>query len=135
MLFRSWAGPLDEQMGAKLIADLQTLVATRIFQFLFMEDGNKVYFCTESDKPVYRQLTANPKVSFCTSAKDWNPVLSLDGGAVFVDDMALKRRTLEEYPLIRDIFKTADNPLFKLFYLEVQEAVFPFLRKGAQAAD
>ena len=31
-------------------------VATRIFQFLFMEDGNKVYFCTESDKPVYRQL-------------------------------------------------------------------------------
>lgn len=39
-------------------------VATRIFQFLFMEDGNKVYFCTESDKPVYRQLTANPKVSF-----------------------------------------------------------------------
>ena len=96
-------------------------VATRIFQFLFMEDGNKVYFCTESDKPVYRQLTANPKVSFCTSAKDWNPVLSLDGRAVFVDDMALKRRALEEYPLIRDIFKTADNPLFKLFYLEVQE--------------
>ena len=27
-------------------------VATRIFQFLFMEDGNKVYFCTENDKPV-----------------------------------------------------------------------------------
>ena len=71
-------------------------VATRIFQFLFMEDGNKVYFCTESDKPVYRQLTEHPKVSFCTSAKDWNPVLSLDGSAVFVDDMALKRRALEE---------------------------------------
>ena len=96
-------------------------VATRIFQFLFMRDNDKVYFCTESDKPVYRQLLADPGVSFCTTAKDWNPVLSLSGRAVFVDDPTLKQRALDEYPLIRDIFKTADNPVFKMFYLAVQE--------------
>lgn len=95
--------------------------ATRVFQFLFMEGSDRVYFCTESDKPVYRQLNAEPNVSFCSWASDWNPVLSLNGRVVFVDDVRLKRRALDEYPLIRDIFKTPDNPIFKMFYIEVQE--------------
>lgn len=108
-------------------------VATRVFQFLFMEGKNRVYFCTESDKPVYAQLTAEPNVSFCTWESDWNPVLSLNGRAVFVDDMSLKRRALDEYPLIRDIFKTPDNPVFKMFYIEVQEVRTFSFAEGTQS--
>ena len=93
-------------------------VGTRVFQFQFA-DGNKLYFCTQSFKPVYEQLTANPNVSFCTYTQDFNPVLSVTGKAVFTEDMELKSRAINDNPLIKDIYKTPDNPIFKLFYIEV----------------
>ena len=93
---------------------------TRVFQYLFSE-GSKVYFCTNSQKPVYAQLKANPGVSFCTYPADFNPVLSLNGQAVFVDDLALKTRALDENPFIKGIYNTPDNPVFQIFYIEVSE--------------
>jgi uncharacterized pyridoxamine 5'-phosphate oxidase family protein len=93
---------------------------TRIFQYLFA-DGKKVYFCTNSEKSVYKQLVANPNVSFCTYPQNFTPVLSLNGKVVFVDDMALKARALDENPPIKGIYQTADNPIFKIFYIDVEE--------------
>ena len=93
---------------------------TRVFQYLFA-DGNKVYFCTNSEKPVYKQLMANPNVSFCTYPQNFAPVLSVNGKAVFIEDMALKTRALEENPPIKGIYQTADNPIFKIFYIGVEE--------------
>jgi uncharacterized pyridoxamine 5'-phosphate oxidase family protein len=95
-------------------------VKTRVFQYLFA-DGNKVYFCTSSQKPVYAQLTANPNVSFCAYPANFNPVLSINGKAVFVDDIALKTRALDENPPIKGIYNTPDNPVFQLFYIDVRE--------------
>jgi uncharacterized pyridoxamine 5'-phosphate oxidase family protein len=95
-------------------------VRTRVFQYLFA-DGNKVYFCTNSEKPVYSQMQANPNVSFCTHPANFTPVLSLNGKAVFVDDMALKTRALDENTGIKGIYKTPDNPIFKIFYIDVAE--------------
>jgi uncharacterized pyridoxamine 5'-phosphate oxidase family protein len=95
-------------------------VKTRVFQYLF-SDGKKVYFCTSSEKPVYAQLKANPNVSFCTYPADFNPVLSVNGKAVFVDDLALKTRALDENPGIKGIYTTPDNPVFTLFYVDVEE--------------
>ena len=95
-------------------------VRTRVFQYLFA-DGNKVYFCTSSQKPVYSQLKANPNVSFCTYPADFNPVLSINGKAVFVDDIALKTRALDENPPIKGIYNTPDNPMFQIFYIDVAE--------------
>lgn len=95
-------------------------VRTRVFQYLFAE-GNKVYFCTNSQKPVYTQLQANPNVSFCTYPADFAPVLSLIGKATFVEDLALKTRALEENPPIKGIYNTPDNPIFKIFYIDVAE--------------
>jgi len=105
-------GVLATQDGAK--------VRTRVFQYLFA-DGNKVYFCTSSEKPVYAQLNANPQVSFCTYPKDFAPVLSINGKAVFVEDNGLKTRTLDENPGIKGMFKSIDNPVFKIFYIDVEE--------------
>lgn len=95
-------------------------VKTRVFQFLFAE-GKKVYFCTSSEKPVYSQLQANPNVSFCTYPQNFSPVLSINGKTVFIDDLSLKRRALDENPLIKNIYQTPDNPVFKLFYIDVSE--------------
>ncbi|MDR2397769.1 MAG: pyridoxamine 5'-phosphate oxidase family protein [Spirochaetaceae bacterium] len=95
-------------------------IKTRVFQYLFSE-GNKVYFCTSSEKPVYAQLKANPQVSFCVYPQDFNPVLSVNGKAVFVEDPVLKARALDENPSIKGIYKTPDNPVFKIFYIDLEE--------------
>jgi len=105
-------GVLATQDGAK--------VKTRVFQYLF-SDGNKAYFCTSSEKPVFAQLQANPEVSFCTYPQDFAPVVSINGKASFVQDMALKTRALDENPGIKGIYGAPDNPVFQLFYIDVAE--------------
>lgn len=105
-------GVLATQEGAKL--------KTRVFQYLFAE-GNKVYFCTNSEKPVYAQLQANSNVSFCTYPADYSLVLSINGKAVFDEDMQLKARVLDENPLIKGLYKTPENPVFKMFHIDVSE--------------
>lgn len=93
---------------------------TRVFQYLFTIDG-KVYFSTNNEKPVSAQIKANPYVSFCTYPANFAPVLSVNGKAVFVDDMALKTRALDENPGIKGIYKTPENPIFEIFYIDVEE--------------
>jgi uncharacterized pyridoxamine 5'-phosphate oxidase family protein len=95
-------------------------VGTRVFQFLFA-DGNKAYFCTSNQKPVYDQITAKPNVSFCSYPADFNPVVSVNGMAVFVDDIGLKTRALDENPPIKGIYNTPGNPEFELFYIDVKK--------------
>lgn len=94
---------------------------TRVFQYLWSGDGNRIYFCTSNKKDVCREMRANPSVAFCT----WNPVtfetLNLYGEAVFVDDRALKVRALDENPGIKGIYQTPDNPDFEVFYVALTE--------------
>lgn len=91
-----------------------------MFQFLFA-DGPKVFFCTSKEKDVYKQLTANPNVAFCSYPANFTPVLSISGKSVFVDDLAVKARALDENPMIKGIYKSPDNPVFAIFYIEVAE--------------
>ncbi|MDL2235730.1 pyridoxamine 5'-phosphate oxidase family protein [Christensenellaceae bacterium OttesenSCG-928-L17] len=106
-------------------------VKTRVFQYLFTQGGN-VYFCTSNEKPVYAQLRANPSVSFCTYPEDFAPVLSINGKAVFVNDLALKARALNENPGIKGIYSTPDNPVFELFYIAVEEVETFSFAEGPQ---
>ena len=95
------------------------IIKTRVFQFLFA-DEKKVYFCTNNEKPVYAQLQANPNVSFCAPG-DFSPVVSVNGKAVFTDDMTLKTRAFDENPLLKTIYNSPENPVFTLFYIDVEE--------------
>ncbi len=95
-------------------------VKTRVFQY-FEIDGDKVYFATSNKKPVYAQMQKNPQVSFCTYAENFNPVLSVNGKAVFVKDPELKKRAFEALPSLAGIYKTPENSDFEVFYLAVEE--------------
>ena len=97
-------------------------VKTRVFQHMFVEDG-KVYFGTSSDKPVYEQMQKNPNISFCTFTAEYNPVLSINGKAVFVEDLAIKKRVMDASELVKEIYKSPDNPIFKVFYIDAEEIV------------
>ncbi len=111
---------LKENPNGVLATQVDGNIKTRVFQYLF-SDGNKVYFCTSNEKPVYKQIKESPHISFCTYPADYAPVLSVNGKAVFVDDMALKTRALDENPSIKGLYNTPDNPVFELFYIDTEE--------------
>jgi uncharacterized pyridoxamine 5'-phosphate oxidase family protein len=106
-------------------------VKTRVFQYLFAE-GKKVYFCTSSRKHVFAQMKANPNVSFCAYPQDFSPVLSINGRAVIVEDGALKNRILDGNPSIKSIYKSPENPLFKVFYIDVEEVKAFTYKEGSK---
>ena len=97
---------------------------TQIISFQFVE-GNNVYFCTGSEKPLYQQLVQFPYVSYCTYPDDFEPVLSLNGKVVFTDDATLKERVFNgtgyASQFIKNHYQTIDNPNLKLFYIDVEE--------------
>lgn len=112
---------LENNINGVLATIDDNQVKTRVFQYLFAED-KKIYFCTSSEKPVYNQLQKNPQASFCTYTKDYAPVLSISGKVTFEKDgLSSKVKALEKYPGLKEIFGKADNPVFKIFYIEISD--------------
>ncbi|MFT8872927.1 MAG: pyridoxamine 5'-phosphate oxidase family protein [Sporolactobacillus sp.] len=107
-------------------------VSTRYVQFLFAGEGHTVYFCTNVKKSLYEQLCANPHASFCTAAADYQPVVSLRGTVTFSDDPALKARALSD-PVIKRTYGTVDNPVLRLFALQIHEFETFSFKEGKQS--
>jgi uncharacterized pyridoxamine 5'-phosphate oxidase family protein len=120
ILMFDYSAVLKANPNGVLATQVNGKIKTRVFQYLF-SDGNKVYFCTSNQKPVYNQIKANPFVSFCTYPADYATVVSVNGKALFVDDAALKKRALDENPGIKGIYNTPENPIFEVFYIDVEE--------------
>lgn len=92
----------------------------RPFQFI-IEDGGKLWFCTNSEKDVYAEIQVNPYVEICVSTPkfEW---IRLNGKAVFKNDMDVKEKVIEASPLVKSIYQTASNPIFEVFYLDEAKA-------------
>lgn len=93
----------------------------RPFQFM-LEDGGKLYFCTSNKKEVYKEITKHPYIEFCASGENFS-WMRLSGKAVFSDDMLIKKKVQDESSLVKSIYKTPDNPIFEIFYLDKAAAV------------
>ncbi|MCS5421139.1 MULTISPECIES: pyridoxamine 5'-phosphate oxidase family protein [Psychrilyobacter] len=93
----------------------------RPFDFMYGE-GNRFYFCTNNQKEVYNQLMVNPNVelSVMNNKMEW---ARLRGKTVFLDNITVKEKILEISPIVKSIYKTADNPALECFYIEKWEAV------------
>jgi uncharacterized pyridoxamine 5'-phosphate oxidase family protein len=95
----------------------------RPFQFK-LEQGGRLYFSTTNDKQVYKEIVQHPYVELCACGENWS-WLRLSGKVVFSDDRSIKARIIEEaVPLIKAVYKTPDNPLWALFYLDEATATF-----------
>lgn len=92
----------------------------RPFMFLFEKD-NKLWFCTNNQKDVYKEIMQNPNVEVCTSSPkfEW---IRICGTATFENNMEIKKDCVE-IPMIEGIYKTADNPIFEVFYLAKAKAI------------
>ena len=93
----------------------------RPFQFMFERDG-KLWFCTNNRKDVYAQLQRNPWLELCVMGADF-AWLRLSGRAVFEDNRAIKDAVLAHSGLVKNLYGTADNPIFEVFQLADVHAV------------
>lgn len=87
----------------------------RPFMFL-LEKDEKLYFCTNNQKEVYKDMKENPYIEICTSAKDFTWI-RISGKAVFTNDLKIKEECVN-IPMIKNIYQSAENPIFEVFYLE-----------------
>ena len=92
----------------------------RPFQLLFHEGGT-LYDCTGAKKEVYAELCQPPCPEICTSTM--NRRLRIRGRAVWTEELLAKQRALAVNPLVRSIYRTADNPDLKVFFIADAEAV------------
>lgn len=93
----------------------------RPFQFM-IEDGGKLYFCTNSEKDVFKQIENNPYVEVCATNSEFS-WMRLSGRVTFSKDMDIKKKVIEADEQVKSLYKTAENPIFEIFYLEDAKAV------------
>jgi len=93
----------------------------RPFGFV-MEYEGKLWFCTNNQKKVYKQLQENPYFEVCTASPDgrW---IRLRGKAVFHTTPQTKAKALEVMPELKKLY-SVDDSIFELFYVEEGEADF-----------
>lgn len=87
-----------------------------------LEENSKIYFCTANNKDVFKQLQKTPFMEFSATSKDMVTV-RLSGEVIFTDDMNIKTEILEDNPMVKGIYHSADNPVFEAFYIEHGEAI------------
>lgn len=92
----------------------------RPFQFM-MEDGSKLYFCTSTEKKVHKEIKKQPFVELCALGANFS-WMRLSGKVVFTQDLAIKEKVQKASDLVKSIYKTADNPVFEVFYLDEASA-------------
>ena len=92
----------------------------RPFMFCFEQDG-KLWFCTNNQKDVYQDMQANPYIEISISSPEYTWI-RLNGKATFENNMAVKEGCMKN-PIVQGQYQTADNPIFKVFYLAGAKAV------------
>lgn len=87
----------------------------RPFMFALEMDG-KLWFCTNNQKEVYKDMQENPYVEISVSSPEY-AWIRLSGKVVFENNMEVKQGCMEN-PIVKSQYDTADNPIFEVFYLE-----------------
>jgi uncharacterized pyridoxamine 5'-phosphate oxidase family protein len=76
---------------------------------------DRIYFSTDNIKPMYRQMSANPKIEICALAQD-SSWLRLSGRVVFDNSEDLLAKAMEESPMLKNI--QGEDRRVVLFYFE-----------------
>jgi pyridoxamine 5'-phosphate oxidase len=95
---------------------------------LWFADEKGFYYQTETVKAVYTQLTNNGKVEACFYAPDPAGIgkqMRVTGEIEFLDDIALKRKVLEERPFLKAFgIEKPEDPQLVVFRIHKGEAFF-----------
>ena len=77
----------------------------------------KLYSCTSKAKGIYKHIQnfANVELSAFDGKETW---IRIRAKAVFEDNLKVKEAMFEKYEVVRNIYKTPENPEFAVFYFE-----------------
>lgn len=92
----------------------------RPFMFCLEQDG-KLWFCTNNQKEVYKDMQKNPEIEISVSSPEF-AWIRLHGKAVFENNMPVKEACMRN-DIVKGQYQTADNPIFEVFYLEEPHGV------------
>lgn len=92
----------------------------RPFMFCFEKD-NRLWFCTNNQKDVYKDMQSNPNIEVSISSPNY-AWIRLNGKVVFENNMEVKEECMNN-PIVKGQYNSADNPIFEVFYLENAHAV------------
>lgn len=85
--------------------------------FMFcLEKDQRLWFCTNNKKDVYKDMQENPEVEISVSSPEY-AWIRLSGKVVFENNMEIKESCMNN-PIVKGQYQTADNPIFEVFYLE-----------------
>jgi uncharacterized pyridoxamine 5'-phosphate oxidase family protein len=78
---------------------------------------DRIYFSTDNTKPMYRQMSANPKIEICALGPggSW---LRLSGRVVFDDSKDTLAKALEESPMLKNMLPQGEGNKGVFFYFE-----------------
>ena len=79
------------------------------------EIDEKLWFCTDNQHEAYMDMQYKPWVEFSLQISE-KSCMRLNGKAVFEENMEAKKICLS-IPLVKEYYKTADNPALAVFYL------------------
>ena len=100
---------------------LDNRAKVRPFQFMIEREG-KLYFCTSNHKEVFKEMEKNPYIEISTASPKYQWI-RINGKVKFSNDIELKKNIVESRPLLKQIYKTGENPIFEIFYLDDAKAV------------
>ncbi|MCD8065824.1 MAG: pyridoxamine 5'-phosphate oxidase family protein [Oscillospiraceae bacterium] len=87
----------------------------RPFMYAGEKDG-KLWFCTNNQKDVYKDMQSNPEIEISVSSPSY-AWIRLHGTAKFENNSAVKEMCMEN-PIVKGQYGSAENPIFEVFYLE-----------------
>ena len=113
-----------ERVGLQYMATigLDGKPKVRPVQFMVLED-NRLWFCTNSEKAMYKELTACPSIELCGSRLESDEIqtawIRLSAEVVFEDNRRVKQQIMEKSYIVHELYQNnPDHPLFKVFYLK-----------------
>jgi len=90
----------------------------RVRAFAIMKiEGDTLYLSTHNDGATFQQIKKVPHVEFITNDPQTYTTLRISGDVVFVEDMDIKRKTLQADPMMAKMFEGEKEKTFELFYL------------------
>ena len=89
-----------------------------------MEVGEKLYISTHDGNEVHKQLSTNGNMQLISKKEGTREWLRITGIAKECNDISLKKRFMEECPVLVSHFGAADSGHFLLFQITVKKAEF-----------
>ena len=89
-----------------------------------MECENKLYISTHDGNQVHQQLRKNGNIQILAKKEHSRKWLRVTGKATECHSLAMKQRMLEECPVLKTHFSSADSEHFLVFQVKVLNAEF-----------